>query len=155
MDPNPAAAKREAKMIEEQAAEAIRRALPPDYVAELEGRDVDSRKKRKTEGNFGLEGYEAPDDVWFAKEKAEWIAQQRGLPSAGEGGTLPDWDVQETTEPQAELQEQHDVSGILSGATLAALKTRTTNASKVAFTTAKPAASSGPLVAYGSDDESD
>ncbi|KAF2669272.1 pre-mRNA-splicing factor cwc2 [Microthyrium microscopicum] len=153
MDPNPAAQKREARMIEEQAAEAIRRALPPDYVAELEGRGVDSRKKRKTEGNFGLEGYEAPDDVWFAKEKAEWIAQQRGLPS-GSAASI-EGDVQHTIEPPPGQQDQQDLGGILSGSTLAALKARTTSTPKVAFTTAKQATSSGPLVAYGSDDDSD
>ncbi len=70
VDPNPAAQKREARRVEEQAAEAVRRALPASFVAELEGRDPEAQKRRKIEGSFGLQGYEAPDDVWFAREKA-------------------------------------------------------------------------------------
>lgn len=76
VDPNPVAQKREARRIEEQAADAIRRALPASYVAELEGRRYDGadpeeeRKRRKIDGSFGLKGYDAPDDVWYASEKA-------------------------------------------------------------------------------------
>jgi hypothetical protein len=76
VDPNPVAQKREARRVEEQAAEAIRRALPASFVAELEGRRYDGadpddeRKRRKIEGSFGLKGYDAPDDVWYAAEKA-------------------------------------------------------------------------------------
>jgi hypothetical protein len=66
-DPNPMAQAREARKIEEQAAEAIRRALPGEFVAEIEGRDPEARKRKKIEGGFGLEGYEAPDDVYFAR----------------------------------------------------------------------------------------
>ena len=82
VDPNPVAQKREARRVEEQAAEAIRRALPASYVAELEGRrygsadPVEERKRRKVEGSFQLEGYEAPDDVWHAVEKARLEAPQ-------------------------------------------------------------------------------
>ena len=62
VDPNPVAQKREARKVEEQAAEAIRRALPASYVAELEGRRYygtdpeEERKRRKIEGSFGLKG---------------------------------------------------------------------------------------------------
>ncbi|KAL8684810.1 MAG: hypothetical protein Q9224_006121, partial [Gallowayella concinna] len=63
MDPNPLAQKREARKIEEQAAEAVRRALPEEFVREIEGRDPEARKKRRIEGGFGLEGYEAPDEI--------------------------------------------------------------------------------------------
>ncbi|KAF2474385.1 uncharacterized protein BDR25DRAFT_216109 [Lindgomyces ingoldianus] len=70
-DPNPAAQAREARRIEELAAEAIRRALPAAYVAEVEGRDPEQTKRRKIEGTLGLEGYEAPDNVWYAKEKGQ------------------------------------------------------------------------------------
>ena len=62
-DPNPMAQAREARKIEEQAAEAVRRALPAEFVAEIEGRDPEARKRKKIEGGFGLEGYQAPDDV--------------------------------------------------------------------------------------------
>ncbi|TKA54075.1 Pre-mRNA-splicing factor cwc2, partial [Friedmanniomyces simplex] len=76
VDPNPVAQKREARRVEEQAAEAIRRALPASYVAELEGRRYEGadpeeeRKRRKIEGSFGLQGYEAGDKVWYAAKKA-------------------------------------------------------------------------------------
>nr|MCV5142810.1 hypothetical protein [Escherichia coli] len=63
------AQKREARRIEEQAAEAIRRALPAAYVAEIEGKDPEARKRRKIESSYGLEGYEAPDEVHFARGK--------------------------------------------------------------------------------------
>ena len=68
-DPNPAAQKREARAIEEQAAEAVRKALPEEFVKEIEGDPV-ARKRKRIEGTFGLEGYEAPDDVWYARSRA-------------------------------------------------------------------------------------
>lgn len=158
VDPNPAAQKREAHKIEEQAAAAIRAALPPNYVAELEGRDPEARKRRKIEGNFGLEGYEAPDDVWFAKEKSDWIAQQRGLRAAGtEQGEEEPFYVEESVEydaPQLQQMEQAQ-DGILSGSTLAALNARQTASNGVTIKTAQAATKAGPLVAYGSDDDSD
>ncbi|TVY26094.1 Pre-mRNA-splicing factor, partial [Lachnellula hyalina] len=66
-DPNPMAQAREVRRIEEQAAEAVRRALPDEFVAEIEGRDPEARKRKKIEGEFGLAGYEAPDDIYFAR----------------------------------------------------------------------------------------
>lgn len=66
-DPNPLSQVREKRRLEEQAAEAIRKLLPADYVAELEGRDPDAKKRRKEQSSLGLEGYEAPDDIWFAR----------------------------------------------------------------------------------------
>jgi hypothetical protein len=160
VDPNPAAQKRDARKIEEQAAEAIRRVLPPDYVAELEGRDPEARKKRKIEGSFGLEGYDAPDDVWFAKEKEEWIAQQRGLPETEhETAALeaPEEPRMIEDAPQIPTKANEDAGGgILSGSALTALRNRQAGSSGVNFKSAtKPAASSGPLVAYGSDSDED
>ncbi|KAK7190038.1 Pre-mRNA-splicing factor [Paraphaeosphaeria sporulosa] len=153
-DPNPAAQKREARRIEEQAAEAIRKALPAAYVAELEGRDNgEAKKRRKIEGTFGLQGYEAPDEVWFAKEKAEWEqTKELGAPDERlmiEGGTAQD--EQEIPMPTQQEPPAPQNSGILSGSTLAALKGYTANT-----TAKKPApAASGLLVGYGSDDDSD
>ncbi|KAF2253671.1 RNA binding protein [Trematosphaeria pertusa] len=146
VDPNPAAQKREAQRIEEQAAEAIRKALPAAYVAEIEGRAPEAKKRRKIEGSFGLQGYEAPDDVWFAKEKAEWDqAKEVGAPEERlmiEGG--------EAGEEQAEPSVPEQSNGIFSSSTLAALKGYT------ASSTAKKATpAAGPLVGYGSDDDSD
>ncbi|KAK3403295.1 hypothetical protein B0T20DRAFT_22188 [Sordaria brevicollis] len=156
-DPNPMAQKREARRIEEQAAEAIRRALPAEYVAEIEGKDPEARKRRKIESSYGLEGYEAPDEVHFARGKNavnprgregyELEDQQRLMLEAGEAGG---WGQEQ--EEEAQPQEQQQTSGgILSGSTLAALQS-----ARVAVA-AKPKApvSAGPLVAYGSDDDSD
>ncbi|KAJ5037901.1 hypothetical protein J3E74DRAFT_397541, partial [Bipolaris maydis] len=129
VDPNPQAAKREARRIEEQAAEAIRKALPAAYVAELEGRDPEGKKRRKVEGSFGLQGYEAPDDVWYAKEKGEW----KLLSSSRAGGAGDRMAI-----------EGGDHTGILSGSTLAALK-----GFKAAPSNKRPAPAAGPLVDYG------
>ena len=49
-DPNPMAQAREARRLEEQAAEAIRRALPADFLADLDGRGDESSKRRRIEG---------------------------------------------------------------------------------------------------------
>ena len=147
-DPNPMAQKREARRIEEQAAEAIRRALPAEFVAEIEGKDPEARKRRKLESSYGLEGYEAPDEVHFARgpnavnprgrEGYELEHEQRLMLEAAEAELTEE--VQEQSEPQA--------GGILSSSTLAALQAaRVTVASKP-----KAVASSGPLVAYDSDD---
>lgn len=158
VDPNPAAQKREARRIEEQAAEAIRRALPAAYVAEIEGRDPEQKKRRKTEGGFGLEGYEAPDDIWYAKEKAEFEAQKRreeGL-DAPEERKMLEAGVQEEEYAglmqgqQLQQPQQQEQSGILSSSTLAALK-----GFKATSAPQKPAILGGALVGYGSDDDSD
>ncbi|KAJ4366938.1 Pre-mRNA-splicing factor [Neocucurbitaria cava] len=160
VDPNPAAAKREAARIEEQAAEAIRKALPAAYVAEIEGRDGgEAKKRRKVEGTFGLQGYEAPDDVWYAKEKGEWEAQ-REIEAGGMEGRLmleAAADAQEGSDEGAVVpaqvqqeQQQRGGGGILSGSTLAALRGYTATPSNK-----RPAPVAGPLVGYGSDDDSD
>jgi len=160
IDPNPAAQKREARKIEEQAADAIRKALPPEYVAELEGRDIDSRKKRKIEGSFGLDGYEAPDQVWHAKQKADWIAEQRGLSENSETWThdadLPPLPkvVQEKTLEAAPLNDGFD---IFAGSTLNALekvKALISNSQANQAKAAKRSATStAPLVGYASDSD--
>ncbi|KAH8821652.1 hypothetical protein F5884DRAFT_688999 [Xylogone sp. PMI_703] len=144
-DPNPMAQAREARRIEEQAAEAIRRALPTEFVAEIEGRDPEARKRKKIEGSFGLSGYDAPDDVYFARganavnplgrEGFELEDEQRLMLESGEAGS------------QEHLEQES--GGILSSSTLAALKA--TNGAIA--TKPKPAAPSGPLVAYDSDSD--
>ncbi|KAF2106813.1 hypothetical protein BDV96DRAFT_327120 [Lophiotrema nucula] len=154
VDPNPAAQKREARRIEEQAAEAIRKALPASYIAEIEGRDPEARKRRKVEGSFGLPGYEAPDDVWYAKEKAEWQqAKELGAPDQRlmlEGGDAQEEDEYAAIMPQQQEASASNGNAILSSSTLAALKGYTTSS-----TVKKPAAVAGPLVGYGSDDDSE
>jgi len=155
VDPNPQAAKREARRIEEQAAEAIRKALPAAYVAELEGRDPDGKKRRKVEGSFGLQGYEAPDDVWYAKEKAEWEDKKR-IENGGREQMMMIEQGDEASSAQQDMyaaaqpQQQDSGNGILSGATLAALKGYTATASS---SNKRPAPKAGPLVDYGSDSD--
>ena len=146
VDPNPQAQKREARRIEEQAAEAIRRALPDEFVRELEGRDPEATKRKKIEGSFGLEGYEASDEVWYARSKA--------ISSSGDRGLLDAAHEQGLLEAAADQEEQHDAAGsggILSSSTLAALKGYSVQSNSGS----SQAATKGPLVAYGSDDDSD
>lgn len=65
-DPNPMAKVREKRRLEEQAAEAIRKMLPGDFVAELEGKTSKEAKRKKIkDSSFDLEGYEAPDELWY------------------------------------------------------------------------------------------
>lgn len=162
VDPNPVAQKREVRKIEEQAAEAIRRALPASYVAELEGRKYEGadpeeeRKRRKIEGGFGLQGYNAPDNVWYASEKARIESGRELVTLENAGG-----DTEPTTDNEGEaLQASHfkqaegqqNAGGILGASTLAVLKgfkagPATGGESKIAST--------GPLVGYGSDSEDD
>lgn len=151
-DPNPMAQAREARSIEEQAAEAVRRALPDEFVAEIEGRDPEARKRRKMESSYGLEGYEAPDEVHFARganavnprgrEGYDELEQQQQLMlESGEA---------EAQAAADETQRQLEEDGIFSNSTLAAL-----NSAKVAVASKEKKASAGPLVAYGSDDDSE
>jgi hypothetical protein len=141
-DPNPMAQAREAQRIEEQAAEAVRRALPAEFVAEIEGRDPEARKRKKIEGGFGLEGYEAPDDVYFARgANAVNPIGRQGLELEEEQRLMIEADQMEKTETEE--------SGIFSSNTLAALQ-----GAQGAFTSKrKAAAPSGPLVAYDSDSD--
>jgi hypothetical protein len=154
VDPNPQAQKREVRKIEEQAAEAIRRALPAEYVAEIEGRGEgweDARKRRKIEGTFGLAGYEASDQVWYASEKARLGAPQESY--LLEAGDPQDEDEEGAPLRIEDMKRQDAPSGILGGSTLSALKGFTAGSSAAA--SKAPDKPAGPLVGYGSDDDSD
>ncbi|KAK6350684.1 Pre-mRNA-splicing factor [Orbilia javanica] len=147
VDPNPLAQARDKRRIEEQAAEAIRRALPAEYVAELEGKDPEARKRRKMESGFGLQGYEAPEEIWY----------NRGADAVNPVGRQG-YDELDSVERAGLLEAPpaEEKSGILSGSTLAALKnyaqqTQSSSSVKVA----EKVTGGGPLVAYGSDDDSD
>lgn len=141
-DPNPMAQKREAARIEEQAAEAVRRALPAEFVAELEGRDPEASKRKKIEGGFGLEGYVAPDDVYYAR------GAQAVNPIGRQGYELEDEQrlmIEQGTAGVGSTEEE--VGGIFSGSTLATLK-------QASFASQpKKEVSKGPLVAYDSDSD--
>ena len=148
VDPNPMAQKREARKIEEQAAEAVRRALPEEFVREIEGRDPDAKRRKKIEGGFGLEGYEAPDQVWYARSKELEGAHGSGDMIEGEERYLIDDGPLE--------QEEKEDKGILSSSTLAALqKQASSSGGQVRTAKAPTTAPAGPLVAYGSDDDSE
>ena len=146
---------REARAIEEQAAEAIRRALPEEFVAEIEGKDPEARKRRKIESNYGLEGYQAPDDVHFARGSnavnprgREGFEMEYQEPPMIEDGTVDG--AQTGTSPPVEATPPAK-DGIFSSSTLAALgKAQVSVASKP-----KTQASAGPLVGYGSDSDDD
>ncbi|RDL35038.1 Uncharacterized protein BP5553_06969 [Venustampulla echinocandica] len=141
-DPNPMAQAREVRRIEEQAAEAVRRALPAEFVAEIEGRDPEARKRKKIEGGFGLEGYEAPDDVYYARgPNAVNPLGRQGLSLEEEQRLMIEADEVET--------KATEENGIFSSSTLAALK----NAQGSIGTQSKPKTTTGPLVAYDSDSD--
>ena len=149
VDPNPMAQKREARKIEEQAAEAVRRALPEEFVREIEGRDPDAKRRKRVEGGFGLEGYEAPDQVWYARSR-ELESGDRGEAIEGEERYLIE------DEPNGKATESESDRGILSSSTLAALqKQASSNGGKIRTSTAPASVPAGPLVGYGSDDDSD
>ena len=149
-DPNPMSQAREVRRVEEQAAEAIRRALPAAFVAEIEGTDPDARKRRKIEGSYGLDGYEAPDEVHYAR------GQNAVNPSGREGydveyqerAMIENGSAEAEPAPAAAPQQPEKV-GIFSGSTLAALSKARVG---VAAKPDKPA-SAGPLVAYDSDSD--
>ena len=122
MDPNPLAQKREAHRLEEQAAEAVRRALPADFVAELEGRDPEARKRKKIEGSFGLDGYEPSDEIWYARtreiEGSEDTSHQ--IESSRQPLLIENAPAQDLASTIG--GQQSESSGILSSSTLAAAR---------------------------------
>jgi hypothetical protein len=145
-DPNPMAQAREARRIEEQAAEAVRRALPAEFVAEIEGRDPEARKRKRIEGGFGLAGYEAPDDVYFARgANAVNATGREGFELEDEQRLMIEAADQAARAEKAEAEER----AIFSSSTLAALQ----GAQGSFAPKQKAATSSGPLVDYGSDSD--
>ncbi|KAF9890980.1 Pre-mRNA-splicing factor [Aspergillus nanangensis] len=150
VDPNPLAQKREARRLEEQAAEAVRRALPAEFVAELEGRDPEARKKKKIEGSFGLQGYEPPDEVWYTRTKQLEDARGQEQLEAPDQRLMIEPGSSSSAAPVA--AQGPSSAGIFSSSTVAAL--RGMSGGNVT-TQAAPQSSGGPLVAYGSDDDSD
>lgn len=155
VDPNPMAQKREARKIEEQAAEAVRRALPEEFVRELEGRDPDAKKRRRVEGGFGLEGYEVPDQIWYTKSRL--APQNSGLTAAIEGEERCLIEYVPTAERNnlpstTDGRDDDRGGGILSSSAIAALER---NKGALVRAVTPPSAPTGPLVAYGSEDESD
>ena len=145
VDPNPMAQKREARKIEEQAAEAVRRALPEEFVREIEGRDPETKRRKRIEGGFGLQGYEPPDEIYYTRSTAV---------TGASGGEEERYIIED--DPIGLNDPAGAGGGILSSSTLAALRTHAEQNKGALFSsTTLAAAPAGPLVAYGSDDESD
>ncbi|TGZ81769.1 putative cell cycle control protein [Ascodesmis nigricans] len=111
-DPNPAAQAREKRRVEEQAAAAIRAALPAEYVAELEGKDKSALKRRRIEGSFGLRGYDAPDEVWYAG-----VGGSAAIPEDTEANVPKQLELGQKDEPGVE-----ETNGIFTSSALGALK---------------------------------
>jgi RNA recognition motif-containing protein len=154
-DPNPMAQAREARRIEEVAAEAVRRALPAEFVAEIEGKDPEARKRRKLESSYGLEGYEAPDEVHFARgaNAVNPLGRSNHQLEYEQTLLIENGGVADSQESRgtAEVIAPAETVGIFGSSTLAALKSaKVTVASKP-----KPSAPSGPLVSYDSDSDGD
>ena len=150
-DPNPLAQKREARRIEEMAAEAVRRALPAEFVAEIEGRDPESVKRQRLEGSYSS----------YALDEAkkggpiEGAGQTNSLEPQEDGGTGVSIEAaiqrENDADPEAPIQE----GGILSGSTLAALKGYSVRKAGEIDTTKIGSGLTGSLVGYDSDEESD
>ncbi|CAG7961267.1 unnamed protein product [Penicillium salamii] len=150
VDPNPMAQKREARRLEEQAAEAVRRALPAAFVAEIEGRDPEAKKRKKIEGSFGLQGYDVPDDVWHARTRQLEDANQAAQLEAPAQPLMIESTSESVSAPAPVEQPQAQGNSIFSSSALTAL--RGLNGT---VQTQAPKAAGGPLVGYGSDEDSD
>ena len=152
VDPNPMAQKREARKIEEQAAEAVRRALPEEFVREIEGRDPEAKKRKRIEGGYGLEGYEAPDQVWYTRSRE--LERGNGIGMEAVEGGEERYLIQDAAPPE-ENDDTKPSNGILSKSTLAALQKQVKGGGAVKAMAVPAKAPAGPLVGYGSDDDSD
>jgi hypothetical protein len=144
-DPNPMAQARDKRRIEEQAAAAIRHALPAEFVAELEGKDKNAAKKRRIEGSFGLRGYEVPEEIWYARGPD--AVNPAGRTVEGGENTLMIEQGAHTT-----VAGEKEEGGIISNEMMAALKGFQQSGARV--TTRSENTGTGlSLVDYGSDSD--
>ena len=150
-DPNPLAQKRDARRIEEQAAEAVRRALPAEFVAEIEGRDPNSVKRKRLEGSYASHALDGPES-----QGAIESTKQAALLEAPRNGA-------EHTAVEAEIElvevgDSEDIAqenGILSNSILAALKGHSVRQGGSEATGKAKQGLTGSLVGYDSDEDSD
>ena len=151
VDPNPLSQKREVARIEEQAAEAVRKALGEKQVRQIEGRETrEERDQRRIESGFGLDGYEAPDEVWFTRQQELEHEDRRLLDAPQEEQLEPEQD----TAGLADTQTQQNSNGIFGAGTLAALQAGRANGTPPPQQAAsKPASTGLGLGAYDSDDD--
>ncbi|KAI5846499.1 hypothetical protein DFP73DRAFT_584205 [Morchella snyderi] len=144
-DPNPMAQARDKRRIEEQAAAAIRHALPAEFVAELEGKDKNAAKKRRIEGSFGLRGYEVPEEIWYARGPD--AVNPAGRTVEGGENTLMIEQGAHTT-----VAEEKEEGGIISNEMMAALKGFQQSGARVT-TRLENTVTGLSLVDYGSDSD--
>ena len=154
MDPNPMAQKREARNIEEQAAEAVRRALPAEFVAEIEGAASGAYKRKKLDESYGLQGYQIPDDIWYAEAKAEAAGGGISQLLDGEAVAVEHENLERSGNDFTKKDDsERATGGIFSSSTLAALEESKAQDGGATLTT-RPATSvpKWHLVGYYSDD---
>ena len=159
VDPNPASQKREARKIEEQAAEAIKRAVPEAFLQELEG-STEAKQRRKDEGNFGLEGYEASDDVWYTHQSIgslgpppeKKLLEQGAMEEIEEARHEQDHGLSSPGAPQ-QIQEHSQSGGLFGTSTLAALGSYRPSDIIQASASKQDPLSKPALIDYGSDEE--
>jgi hypothetical protein len=160
VDPNPLSQKREAARIDEQAAEAVRKALGERAVRQIEGRETaEEWQQRKIESGFGLDGYEAPEGMWFTRQKEVEMEERRLLqappPAGGDGGDQQDTNGQDADTSANDVAETTPGGGGFFGAsTLAALKAREAASTSAPARSSQDAQPSGlGLGAYDSEDD--
>lgn len=147
VDPNPMAQKREARKIEEQAAEAVRRALPEEFVREIEGRDPEAKRRKRIEGGFGLQGYEAPDAIWYASSRRAEDGANNQEELYGDGNLRIEDDPSLAKDVESN-------NGIFSNTRLSALQNYSSKNNGIAPKTAGPAAAPAALLSgYGSESD--
>ena len=150
-DPNPLAQKRDARRIEEQAAEAVRRALPAEFVAEIEGRDPNSVKRKRLEGSYASYALDGPEGKG-AIEGTKQVTLLEGPSNGTEHGAI------EAEVESVEVEEPKDIAqenGILSSSTLAALKGHSVRQGGNEADSKARQGLTGSLVEYDSDEDSD
>lgn len=152
VDPNPLSQKREAARIDEQAAMAVRKALGETAVRQIEGRESrEERDQRRIESGFGLEGFEAPEEIWFARQR-EIEGEDRRLLEAPPENQQVEQNSTDRTEHVPDTSQQN-TNGIFGASTLAALKRTTDAVSAPAPASTQPAQSNALLVGYDSDSD--
>lgn len=152
VDPNPASQKREARKTEEQAADAIRRILPAEFVKEIEG-DHEAKRRRVEQGNLGLEGYSAPDSVWYSSQKAVKTAGGDGNLDPANVNSADDMTPGGPADPREQVRAvESSNGGLLSSSTLAALTNYNPRTSLAQVSNGR-ASNPTSLVPYDSDDD--
>lgn len=149
-DPDPLSKARESRRLEEQAAEAIKKILPQEYVDELEGKEPKRRRLLDSEPHdrsFGLPGYEAPDEVWYSQGRIEGAKND----AVDNSADSPEDDHQDRTEQAHETEIEKP--GLVSASALEQLKSLSSVAPSNSNMKPTQENSMSMLSGYGSDDD--